>query len=427
MALTAIISSSHIMAQDNDFTSMAQPLDFLAVKDIRFETSGVYEYGQLKHWTEDDLHAGLQSFGLTMFNYKEIQKDAPIPDNPSLIFEIFDMEGNRVARNEIGLKNTFARIRFSKKFSVTQSAGMTMLRGRQYKIKAEISPGLFDYESEVILTDEPCMHISNTEGTIDSIPYPEFFLSSGYPYEASDFSGEKYLHWEVASVKSPATMISEGTEIFELKSDTPTLAAIAKLVLKPEILEPGEYQFTLTSDYAPANYSFITTVNDVLNPEITFDKSIYTVGDNKEATIQVDMNYGFPYIGKDSSYDKPTVEVSAGLLGDETTVAYSDDAWADSKMQCAAELKVPTDKITDEIVKKYKGKIPLSLSISFNGITKLQTTLELPFKEETDSGITNINADKLNNKVKYYNILGIEVNETYPGLIITSDGQKIIR
>lgn len=220
---------------------------------------------------------------------------------------------------------------------------------------------------------------------------------------------------------------AEKRETFELKSETSTLAADATLNLTVEDIEPGEYLYTLTSDFAPANYSFKAYVYDVLMPEISIDKSVYTVGESREAIVKVEMDYGYPYVGAATSSDKPTVTVNAELLNEVTSVSYSDEAWADSDMHCIAEIKIPLEKVTEETVTENKGEIPLNLSILFNDAIKYETTISLPFVGGS-SGIHDIDADNSGKShARYFNIFGVEVDESYRGLVITSDGKKIVR
>lgn len=433
IAIATLFSSPTIQAQETVYTPLPAPLDFLAVKDISIETTAVFEYGQLNFWSGEGLHAGVQTISLTLFNHKEIQKNASIPEHPALVCEIYDMEGNLVVRQEEGLESTFSKIKFSHSITSKLSAAMTVLRGGKYKLKAEISPGLFSYETEFVLNEEPCMQIiSGTEGSIPETPYPEIYLSGGYPYESSEFSGEKSLNWKLTSINSPTEILAEGTEAFRLKSASPTLAPTAELMLKPEFdddedtyLKAGEYQYTLISDFAPANHSFKVRIYDKLHTRV-FVKASYLVGVDKEATIKVDMSYGYPFIGKGAD-GKPTVEVCADLLGVETNVSYSDEAWADSEMNCIAELKIPIETVTDKDVEEYEGVIPLKLSVKFNGELQSEFTVELRFHSQS-SGVTDIKAETSgNSKVRYYNVFGVEVDGSYRGIVITSDGRKILR
>lgn len=96
-------------------------------------------------------------------------------------------------------------------------------------------------------------------------------------------------------------------------TELPDLAATDSLMLTAGNLPPGNYLYTLTSES-------------------------FTVGENKEAIVKVDMNYGFPYVGADSPSGKPTVTVCAELSGEQTSVLYSDEAWAYSDMHRLAEI-----------------------------------------------------------------------------------------
>lgn len=426
IALATLNSVPTAQAQESEYKPLPQGLDFLAIKNVVLKTTNVLDFDQMQSWENEGMHAGIQSFSFTLFNCKEIQRNAPYPEKSAFLCEIKDMQGNSVEKNEVDLTSTFKSIKFTKNYSSLKNVSLAVPRGGMYKLTAEITPELYSYEQEFVLVDEPNMRLTSpTEGPINEIPLPELSFSSGYPYEPAEFAGEKSLHWQMVSVKSPTVVISEGTETFELKSETPTLAAIATLTLSPEITEPGEYQFNITSDYAPANRSFILKIKDVLEPELTFDKSIYTVGD-KEAVIKVDMSYDYPFVGKVKPDSVPTVELCAELLEEKTGVKYSDEAWADSKMQCTAEIKVPLDKVTDETVNENEGKVPMKLSISFNGNSVYSNTFTIPF--ETKAGVSDIEADKADRRnVKYFNIFGVEVDKTYRGVVIGSDGSKTIR
>lgn len=418
--------SANIMAQETEYTPLSGTYDFLAIKDVKVYTSHVIKNGQVEVWNGEGLHAGFQALGMTLFNCKDIPQKLTIPDNPAFICEIRDMQGQVAGRNERDLTGTFKRLQFTSKFTSGLNASAAILRGGEYRLTAQITPGLYSFEKDLVLVDEPGIMVTDTESRIDSLVCPKVTVTSGYPYVPEQFTGEKHLHWQVAPVNSPAETIAAKDEVFELKSETPTLAAIATFNLITENLEPGEYQYVLTSDYEPANYTFKAKVYDLLDPDITFDKALYTVGESKEAIVTVAMSYGYPYVGKNTAEGKlPTVTVAAELQGTETSEDYTDEAWATAEMHCTAELHVPLDKITADIAEEYKGQVPLSLTVSFNGAQQYQTTVALPF-EYDDAGISDITVTRPA-PVRYYNLQGHRVAPDTPGLHLTSDGRKILR
>lgn len=422
-----MLQASGLRAQDAEYTLLSGDFDFLAVRNIKLSTIEVLDHGTMIFWDGDGLHTGTELLRINLFNCKAIPKNIELPDDPKFICKIKDMAGNLVTEKESSVESTFNRLRFVRNLNTNFDSRQLVKRGGKYVISAEITPGLFYYETEIILHDDPCIHIFDKESTVDTLLCPQIFLSGGYPYNPADFSGEKHLHWKIALANAPDAVIEETDETFELKSESVDLAPVDSIRLHVANLRPGKYLYTITSDFAPANYSFTATVDDVLDPEITMDRETYTIGESKEAIIKVDMSYGYPYMGSSSSSSKPTVTVSANLLGEETSVSYSDESWADSDMHCIAEVKVPLEKVTTEAVTENKGELPLHLSILFNGATKYETVLSLYF-ESGSSGIHNVNTDNSDkSKVRYFNILGMEVDEFYHGFVITSDGKKIIR
>lgn len=428
-ALGCLLISSAAFAEESDYTPLGGGYDYIAVKNIRMETLKVLEYGQIIDWQGEGMHAGLELFGLTIFNCKDIPEDIVIPENTFMVVELSDMNGNVVVREQSDLTSIFRKLEFVSSFSSSPSMGFTVLRGGEYKLKAEITPDLFSYETTLTLPDKPGMQIANNSTYVNASLQPKLTLSSGYPYEPVDFAGQKYLHWTLAPADDPDKVIVEKDETFELKSDLPTLAAQSILYLDAgDELLPGRYTCALTSDFAPANYEFTAIVNDTFMPEITLDKSIYTAGESKEAVVTADMNYRYPYVGSKEGYAEPTVTVSATLLEDVITEKYSDAAWADSDMHCTATLKIPLDNVTPDVVKEYEdGKVPLDIVILFNGAQMYTTTLEIPFVTD-GAGIDDIMTDgATSRKVRYFNVFGVEVDDSYRGIVVTSDGRKIIR
>ena len=426
LVCTCMLHAQGTWAQDDNYTPLSGDLNFLAARITELFTTNVLDHGSMKDWDSKSLHAGLQRISLNLFNCKPIQKNIPLPDDPKSICKIKDLDGNVVAIHEYSLDAVFKKMQFSNRVNTYVKSNLLVKRGGKYIVTSEITPGLYYSETEITLPDEPCIHVFNKTSYVDTLLCPTIFLSGGYPYDAADFTGTKHLHWQIATADAPDVVIKEKDEIFELKSESADLAPVDSMRLDVENLRPGIYLYTLTSDFAPANYSFTFDVYDILAPDITFDKEVYTVGESREAIVKVDMSYGYPYVGADSSFGEPTVTVCADLLGEETSVSYSDEAWADSDMHCIAEVKVPLEKVTAEAIKENKGELPLQLSIQFNGTTKYETAISLHF-ESGSSGIDGINADKSDkSKVRYFNILGVEVDESYRGFVISSDGRKLI-
>lgn len=416
-----------LSAQESESNPLAGGLDFLSVKDIKLQTTAVYQDDALVHWNEVGLHVGVQAMTFTLFNNRDIPRDFGMPENPTYYFNIMDLSGKLVAGQEDDMTSLFKKIKYSNKFSSLLSSSVTVKRGGEYKVQAGISPDLYTYEKSIVLPEEAGTQISNTTMLADSLLVPKVYITSGYPYNPVEIGGEKFLRWTLIAANAPTEVIAEKEEKFELLSELPSLAATAEINLEiPELL-PGEYLLTLVSDYEPANRIVKLYIKDSLYFDVTLDKEEYNPDVDKELILHFEMRYGYPYIKVNPETNKSTVSVIVDLLGEKITETYSDDAWEKSEMNYSGTIKLGLDKLNKEQIEEYKGEIPMTVSVVFNDATQYYATIDIPFVTE-ESGIGNLMEENNSSKVKkLYNVFGVEVGDTYKGLIITEDGKKELR
>lgn len=428
LASVGVLSSAlSLSAGEQLATPFPGELDFLEVVDSRLFTSAVFEDGSPVIWSGEDLRSGIQSFSLTLRNGKDIPENFTMPESPTFYSSILNPVGEEIATTEKDISNDFRKLQYVSKFQSNYSASLTVNRGGQYTIKAGFSPNLFSYEKSIILNEEAGAQVLDKTFRADSVLSPKVAITSGYPYDPTAVAGQHSLRWTVITQEEPYVLIADNTIPFELSSDTPLLAAVADVTLSVSEVAPGDYIFTLSSDYAPANRTFKARVNDYLRVESSFDKMAYKTGEDKVVILKMDMNYGFPYIKANSSTNKPTISVTTLLLDDSKTTEFSDEAWADAPMQYTADVEIPLEAVTREIVEDYEGKVPVTVSVAFNSTLQYKATMFIPFEYQT-SGIENVvAAPSLSGNVQFFNLLGVEVDENYKGLIITSDGHKFIR
>lgn len=400
-------------------------LDFLEATDGKVYTGHILVDGTPQTWSGEGMHAGIQVFSFILQNYKDIPKDFEIPDSPASFCTISDLNGNVVASRENDMTGTFNRIKFTTSFRVSPNFSLAVTRGGKYKLTGGISPELYTYSQEIVLNDEPGAHVTGTTVKVDDGLSPILTITSGYPYDPQSVAGTHSMHWTVTSASDPSKIVADKTESFELSSETETLAAIAELTLTVPDAEPGEYIFTLESDYTPANRTFKAVVNDALHPELSLDKSIYEFGVDQEAVLSVKMTYGYPYIALDTATEEHTVTVNPMLLDQSNPIHFSDPAWADSEMNFSKDIKISFADVTLDDLKENTGKLPLRVLISFNGAAQSDDTLEVPFEYDS-TGIGSVSA-ATPGEVKYYNIFGTEVDASYRGIVITSTGTKLYR
>lgn len=425
LSLAAFMAAPATVAQESSGTALPGSLDFLEVKDVKLYTGHILVDGQPQVWNGEGLHAGIQVFSFYFGVYKEKPADYEVPADPTAYCTISDLAGNVVATNKRDLTQIFRLIKLSSNYHTTQNFSMGVTRGGKYKLTGGISPELYTYSQEIVLNDEPGAQVTGTTVKVDDGLSPIVTITSGYPYDPQSIAGTHSMHWTVTSASDPSKIVADKTESFELSSETETLAAIAELTLTVPDAEPGEYIFTLESDYTPANRTFKAVVNDALHPELSLDKSMYEFGVDQEAVLSVKMTYGYPYIALDTATEEHTVTVNPMLLNQSNPIHFSDPAWADSEMNLSKDIKISFADVTLDDLKENNGKLPLRVLISFNGAAQSDDTLEVPFEYDS-TGIGSVTASTPG-EVKYYNIFGTEVDASYRGIVITSTGTKLYR
>ena len=147
------------------------------------------------------------------------------------------------------------------------------------------------------------------------------------------------------------------------------------------------------------------------------------IGADNEVNLKIAMKYGYPYISLNSDTGNPTIIVTAELLGQEHIFKFSDEEWLNSNVDYTADISVPLNDVTYEIANEYDWELPLNINVVFNGLTQLEKTIEIPLADP--SGIEPVNADDKSSP-KYYNVFGLPVDNSYRGIVITSDGRKML-
>lgn len=425
-ASMALLLSGICWAEGDEFP-LSGDFDFLAIKDLQIKTSMSANADSLSDWTGEGYHAGIQLCGFTLYNCSDINKDVTLPDSAKFTFAIADSYGNSVDSVDLDMTSAFKKLKFTNKFSQSIQTQVGVYCGGRYKASAKLSPDFFSYETEIDLIDEACTRVSNNSVKVGGVLCPIIYITSGYPYDVEAVAGEHSLQWSVTPDDNPNKILANDTETFNLSNDKPLLAATDTLDLPVPELEPGKYIYTISSDFAGANRTFEATVIDTLKTELSLDKELYTVGVDKEAKLKIDMSYGYPYIATDSDTGTSTLRVVTTLLDDSNSVEYSDKSWATSTVQCTADIAVPLDKVTSDVVKQYEGKVPLNLSVVFNSETQYQATVLLNIEAES-TGVRNITiGNDANQQIQYYNVFGMPVDDSYHGIVISNDGRKLLK
>ena len=424
LLFAASLTGMSVNAQSIPFSS---PYDFIEAHDIKFSMMQAHIGDNLVDWTGKGLHIGKVKVDYILTKVGEVPENYLAPESPEFYFQVSDMYGNPVSENIVDLKNFFNKNKLEFMTNYNSGSALGIDRGGTYKAELSIEPNLLATQYELIIADEPCTRVVNTETRIGNPLSMTVKVSSGYPYNPSDISGTEMLNWTLYSVgdNEELTEMKNGTHPIDLTNDTPLLAAVDVFDITVDDLPIGKYQFVFTSDFAGANRTVDAMVTDIAHAELSLDKEQYSLDTDKEATLHVEMSYGFPYIMPTFENPTSTVTVITCLLDEDEEHPFSNAQWETADMQLSEEITINLEGITKEISEEYDGELPLTVKIKFNRDEQYVETI--PLKLSGYSAIQTTVMDNISPKIQYYNLLGNPVNADYKGILITSDGKKIIQ
>lgn len=419
-----IASTAPIAAEASTAIPLPAPLDFIAVDTPTFKTEFAYTaVDTLAYWAEPGYHTGLQSTSLTWFNIKDIPEDFEVPESPYFYVDFIDAYGNSAAFSKIDLTSDFEKLLFVDSFISNPTIKCSIMRGGEYTVGMGMSPNLYRHEERITVNDEACARVSSTRFKDNEDKTTTLFITSGYPYNPESVKGIHELSWVLTPKNDPTYIIADGASPFSLETEQVLMAAVDSVEFDFWAMEPGAYHCIVTSDFTPANRTFDLEILDVLKAEITKDKEHYVLGTDSEANLQIAMTYGYPYISENEETGKPTINVIAQLLDEEYTFDFSDEKWGDSAVDYIADIKVPLKDVTYDIANENDWRVPLSIKVKFNGAIQAEIPVEISIVNT--SGIESIASDSTA-APRYYNVFGQSVDDSYKGVVVTSDGRKLL-
>lgn len=416
-------SASTLATEETSYTLLPTPWDFLAVKDQTIKTINAFIVNNIEYWDEPGFHTGIQQGRLTFFSIKDIPEEFEAPEAPNVYIKYTDAYGNLEASHKKDISQDFKTMEFVEGWNCSHSVGCTVNKGGQYTVEFGLSPDLYKDKQEIVIKDEACARVYRTIFKKGEPMTSILNITDGYPFDASLLTGEYTLDWTLAPVESPTSIIAEGNETFSLETDKPLIASTSTMNLEFGSLEPGKYVGIISSDFAPAARTFDVEVNDVLQTDISFDKEQYVIGKDKEANLKISMKYGYPYISLNSDTGKPTIIIKAELLGQDYNYEFSNEVWSNSNVDYTADISVPLNNVSFDIAKEYDWALPMNIQIVFNGRTQMEKSIVIPVVDT--SGVELIDADFKSSPI-YYNVYGQRVDSSYRGIVVISDGRKML-
>ena len=418
-----IASSVTLTAEETTYASLPAPWDFLAVKDQKIKSVTAFLGNDYVFWEGEGFHTGLQEVTLTLFSTKEIPEEFDAPISPSIYLKYTDAYGNIEASHERDISDCFMMMKVLDSWEGSIGTGCTVNRGGEYTVEFGLAPGLFKEERQMTIKDEACARVYNTLFKSGEPMSSTLIVTGGYPFDTESIKGEHSLDWTLSPAGTSSSISGEGHETFTLETDKTLIAPVVNFNLDFGSLEPGKYLGSITSDFSPANSTFNVEVRDVLQTDISIEKEHYVIGTDNEVNLKIAMKYGYPYISLNSDTGKRTIRIRTELLGEEHIFDFSEEAWGDSYVDYTADISVPLNDITHDIASQSDWKLPLEIKVIFNGTTQTEKLIEIPLANT--SGIESINSDDKSSP-KYYNVFGQRVDSSYRGIVISSDGRKIL-
>lgn len=419
-----IASAVSIDAETSTAIPLPAPLDFIGVDTPTVKTEFAYTAADtLAYWMEPGYHIGLQSTSLTWYNLKDIPEDFEVPESPYFFVNFVDAYSNPAASSKIDLTFDFEKLLFVDSFISNPSVKCSILRGGEYTVEMGMAPNMFSHEEHITVKDEACVRVAGTRFKDNEDKTTTLFITSGYPYNPESVMGIHELSWVLTPENDPTYVIADGESPFSLENDHALMAAMDSVECDFWAVEPGKYHCIVTSDFTPANRTFDLEILDVLQAEINKDKDHYMIGSDSEANLQIAMAYGYPYISANEETGKPTINVIAQLLDEEYTFDFSNEEWGNSAMDFIAEIKVPLKGVTYDIAKENDWRVPLTIKVIFNGGIQAEIPVEIPI--ENTSSIESIGPEPTVAPI-YFNVLGQPVDGFCKGVVVSSDGRKLL-
>ncbi|MDO4197199.1 MAG: hypothetical protein Q4D33_13755, partial [Prevotellaceae bacterium] len=234
---------------------------------------------------------------------------------------------------------------------------------------------------------------------------------------------------------------STGREAFKhrfplhLKDEThPLLAGWDSLLVNIEKPEIGHYMMRLETNWdGIATRDISLDVVDTLRASIALDKDAYDLASDKQATMHMTMDYGYPYIHEVEPDIIPTIRVAATLLKDKEatdflmsdTLKLVSDTMAIKNLNYIGEWNLDLSKIDASKLTEGYSTYQLKVNIIFNNEKQYEKFLPVDLKAVA-TGISHVTAPRTDNE-PVFTLDGIRVDTSkqLPQGIYIQKGKKI--
>jgi len=426
---------------------LAQTTDWNQYCTVTSQIKTLKEYSidyMARDYNQDSLRAGLEAM---FYDFKIIPPEPKWPENQfdtlTALLTFSDLYENELVRlnaskDIMELANEFVEYHA---YGGSDSDGkdFTLPRGGKYEFRTYFDFLNIDKRDTLTVYDDPSLRVNGnfTVKTGDDFNISGFY-NTGYPYDINSLTGDEYADVTIYKMETDST----GREAFKhrfplhLKDEAhPLLAGWDSLfvnIIKPEI---GPYIMRFETNWdAVATRDIPLSVEDTLRATITLDKDAYDFKTDKQATMHMTMDYGYPHIGFVNPDTIPTIRVTASLFKDialtdtmfTDTLMFVCDTLATKDLRYAGDWTLDWTKIDASKLAQEDSIYYLKATIIFNGGEQYKTTI--PLKVETTTTTIRSVAVLSSNDEDTYTLSGVRVNSHRPlatGIYLRK-GKKII-
>lgn len=395
-------------------------------------------------YDQDSLRAGIETI---TYNFEIIPRNSQWPeaepDTLTALFTFSDLYGHKLVRLDAteDVKEAVEDLVEFHAWSgyISSSKIFTLPRGGEYEFWTFFDFMNIDRHDTLTVYDDPSLRVNGTftVKTGDDFNIQGYY-NTGYPYDINSLTGEEYADVTIYKMETDTT----GREAFKhrfplhLKDEAhPLLAGWDSLfvnIIKPEI---GPYIMRFETNWdAVATRDIPLAVEDTLRATITLDKDAYDFKSDKQATMHMTMDYGYPHIGFVKPDTIPTIRVTASLFKDKamTDTLFTDtlklvsDTLSTKDLRYAGDWTLDWTKIDVSKLAQEDSIYYLKATIIFNASEQYNTTI--PLRVETcETAIRSVTV-LFSNDEETYTLSGVRVNSHQPlapGIYIRK-GKKIV-
>ena len=447
-SLTALLFATHLLAQ-NPYEGV------FTVEEKGIITTTVYDKDLNVHTYEgDEIVAGVIQTSVHLHADNKHHVDIIPPADFTIHSSFTDVYG-RVVMNTVDkkrLEEAFATLQFVTSYNANTHIASRVMRGGKYIYKNYIPAFNYCYEQFFEVKDNPSVYVVANKVKAGQDFKVKAYFNTGYPYNPSDFNKDMKATLRLYALGKDSEGNDTETELVMAQKplqlyrpDEPDVAAIDILQLNLCDVQPGEYLAKLSSDCTldGANRDDIyINVCDTLRASARLLKPTFDASVDKVFKVHLKMKYGYPYIQKQETDERPTVHVYTTIVSKHMEEGIEVTDVVDEQKTHLADDKYGTQGLDwegdiDFTELKYQENTPLErtnleaqVRVEFNGETQYTATLPFVYIPASQTAVRQIERPAtIGADAVWYDLQGRrqpDASMLGKGLYLTN-GQKIVK